>query len=73
MCVGAWVCVHDEEREMQVREEGREVGNGDASQQTRRGLAEKCVCVREREKRERRADEFIVKVCTVRYSLGVGC
>lgn len=48
MCV--WVCVHDEEREMQVREEGREVGNGDASQQTRRGLAEKCVCEREREK-----------------------
>lgn len=50
MYVGVWVCVHDEEREMQVREEGREVGNGDASQQTRRGLAEKCVCVREREK-----------------------
>lgn len=49
MCV--WVCVHDEEREMQVREEGREVGNGDASQQTRRGLAEKCVCEREREGR----------------------
>lgn len=48
MCV--WVCVHDEEREMQVREEGREVGNGDACQQTRRGLAEKCVSVREREK-----------------------
>lgn len=49
MCV--WVCVHDEEREMQVRKEGREVGNGDASQQTCRGLAEKCVCVCEREGR----------------------
>ena len=56
-----------------MSERGRQEGGGkgNASQQTHSGLAEVCVCVREREReREREEDEFIVRVCTVRYSSG---